>query len=323
MKKKEISYEKVWLAHTLQGCKAYLRGNFTLASGKQSDTYLDCRLLTLSEHLPAVVAMMAEILDQNGYKPTRIGGMSSGADPIIAGFLMNGWNGCRGFFARKEQKAHGTLRLVEGHLSSEDKVVLVDDVATSGGSLIKAAKDTIQHGGRILCAMTIVDREEGAREALAEMNIPLLSLITLKEIKAVLHPIIVAASGGFDPLHVGHVEYLQKAKELGDKLFVILNSDRFLIEKKGYAFMPWSQRETILRALACVDEVIPCIDEDQSVCKTLEDLKPHIFAKGGDRNVANIPEAEVCNRLGITICDGLGNKIASSSDLVGRMKSKT
>ena len=320
--KKDISYEKVWLAREMQRCKAYLRGDFTLSSGKKSDTYLDCRMLTLGENLANVIAMMTEILDQHGYKPNRVGGMSSGADPIIAGFIMSGWCGLRGFFTRKEQKAHGTLRLVEGHLSAQDKVILVDDVATSGGSLLKAAQDVIKHGGNILCAMTIVDREEGAKEALAELKIPLLSLITLKEVKSILNPTIVAASGGFDPLHVGHIEYLQRARELGDKLFVILNSDQFLITKKGFAFMPWSQRETILRALACVDEVVPCIDEDQTVCKTLEELKPHIFAKGGDRNIGNIPEREVCERLGVQIVDSLGAKIASSTDLVSRMKNK-
>src|SRR3989344_6734535 len=115
--------------------------------------------------------------------------------------------------------------------------------------------------------------------------------------------IIVAASGGFDPLHVGHVEYLQKAKALGGKLVVIVNSDNFLLKKKGYIFMPFEERMKIIAALRCVDEVVPCIDDDQSVCKTLEQLKPDIFAKGGDRMTTNIPETEVCMRLGIKIVD--------------------
>ena len=132
--------------------------------------------------------------------------------------------------------------------------------------------------------------------------------------------IVVAASGGFDPLHAGHIEYLQKAKALGDKLVVIVNKDTFLMKKKGYVFMPFDERIKIIAALKCVDEVIPCIDDDQSVCKTLEMLKPSIFAKGGDRTKANIPEAEVCVRLGIKIVDGLGNKIQASSDLVNNMR---
>ncbi len=133
---------------------------------------------------------------------------------------------------------------------------------------------------------------------------------------------IVAASGGFDPLHVGHIEYLEKAKKLGDKLVVILNQDMFLMRKKGHVFMPFAERKRILEALKCVDEVVPCIDDDQSVCKTLELLKPAIFAKGGDRNATNIPERAVCARLGIKIVDGLGEKVQSSSELINKIKEK-
>ena len=132
--------------------------------------------------------------------------------------------------------------------------------------------------------------------------------------------ITVAISGGFDPLHIGHVEYMRKAKELGDYLVVIVNSDDFLIRKKGYAFMPLAERMAIVEALKPVDAVVACIDEDQSVCKTLEMLKPDVFANGGDRNRGNIPEAEVCSRLGIKMVDGLGAKVQSSSDLVAKLK---
>ena len=132
--------------------------------------------------------------------------------------------------------------------------------------------------------------------------------------------ITVVASGGFDPLHVGHIEYLEKAKALGDKLIVILNSDRFLIQKKGKVFMPYAERQKILEALRCVDEVIPCIDADQSVSLTLSIIRPHIFAKGGDRNASNIPEKEICDRFGIKIVDGLGEKVQSSSALIEKIK---
>ncbi len=135
--------------------------------------------------------------------------------------------------------------------------------------------------------------------------------------------VIVAASGGFDPIHVGHVEYLEHAKSLGDKLVVIVNTDDFLLRKKGYAFMPLAERMKIVQALKCVDEVIACIDKDQSVCETLRMLKPNIFAKGGDRNVGNIPEAVICSEVGITIVDGLGAKIQSSSDLVKKLNGRT
>lgn len=134
--------------------------------------------------------------------------------------------------------------------------------------------------------------------------------------------IIVAASGGFDPLHVGHIEYLEKAKALGDKLVVIVNRDDFLRKKKGYVFMSFEERCKIIAALGCVDEVVGCVDNDMTVCKTLEILKPHIFAKGGDRTANEIPEAEICRRLKIKIVDGLGEKIQSSSELVKQVEEK-
>lgn len=126
----------------------------------------------------------------------------------------------------------------------------------------------------------------------------------------------VVASGGFDPLHIGHVEYLNRAKKLGDELIVIVNRDEFLRKKKGYIFMSELDRIELIRNLKCVDDAILCVDNDMTVCRTLEMLKPHIFAKGGDRTVSNIPEREVCEKRGIIIIDGLGEKIRSSSEIV-------
>lgn len=131
---------------------------------------------------------------------------------------------------------------------------------------------------------------------------------------------VVATSGYFDPIHIGHVEYLMKAKELGDKLVVIVNNDKQAHLKKGFEFMPFKERMEIVKALKFVDEVFPSIDEDKTVCKSLEAVKPHIFAKGGDRFSHEIPEAEICRKLGIEIIHGLGDKIQSSSDLVKRQK---
>lgn len=131
---------------------------------------------------------------------------------------------------------------------------------------------------------------------------------------------VVAASGGFDCLHAGHVEYLQMAKTLGDQLIVIVNTDEFLIKKKGYVFMPLKERLAIISALRCVDDVVASVDKDQTVCETLRLIKPDIFAKGGDRSATEIPEAAVCAELNIKIIDGLGDKIQSSSDLVKKSK---
>lgn len=130
--------------------------------------------------------------------------------------------------------------------------------------------------------------------------------------------IIVAASGYFDPLHVGHVEYLQRAKQLGTKLVVIVNNDKQALIKKGHEFMLFKERMDIVRALKCVDEVFPSIDEDAGVCKSLAAVKPDIFAKGGDRHAGEIPEKKTCDALGIAIVGGLGKKIQASSELIKR-----
>lgn len=132
--------------------------------------------------------------------------------------------------------------------------------------------------------------------------------------------IIVAASGYFDPIHIGHIEYLEKAKKLGTKLIVILNTDEQAILKKGYVFMPLEERKKIVESLRFVDEIFISIDTDKSVCKSLEAIKPNIFAKGGDRTISNIPEADICNKHNIKIIDGLGEKLQSSSELVKKIK---
>ena len=128
---------------------------------------------------------------------------------------------------------------------------------------------------------------------------------------------VVATSGYFDPLHVGHIECLELAKQLGDKLIVIVNSDFQTKLKKGKPFMNQDDRMKIIASLKCVDEVFLSIDKDKSQCETLKYLKPNIFAKGGDRTSKEIPESEICAELGIKIIDGLGKKIRSSSELTG------
>lgn len=132
---------------------------------------------------------------------------------------------------------------------------------------------------------------------------------------------IVCVSGGFDPVHVGHIRYFKEAKKLGDKLVVILNSDNFLIKKKGYVFMPYEERKEIIENIKWVDEVFNCIDIDQSVCKSLAEIRPDIFAKGGDRTVQNIPERTVCEKLGIEMVFNIGGgKTQSSSWLLEKFK---
>jgi cytidyltransferase-like protein len=129
---------------------------------------------------------------------------------------------------------------------------------------------------------------------------------------------IACVSGYFDPIHIGHIEYFKLAKQNADTLMVIVNNDEQAGLKKGAAFMPVDERIKILQELKCVDYVVKSIDADRTVRVTLETVQPRptFFCNGGDQNNQSIPEAEVCERLGIQLVDGLGEKIQSSSWLL-------
>lgn len=131
---------------------------------------------------------------------------------------------------------------------------------------------------------------------------------------------IVCISGGFDPLGVHHLRYIEAAKKLGSVLVVILNSDDFLMVKKGYYVMTMRERTAILESIKWVDYVhqhIPTYPYDMTVSEALAKLKPDIFAKGGDRHPGAdpIPEETICKKLGIEIVYGVGGyeKLSSSS----------
>jgi len=126
----------------------------------------------------------------------------------------------------------------------------------------------------------------------------------------------VAVSGYFNPLHVGHLEMMEKAKKLGDQLVVIINNDHQVKLKGRVLFLNQVDRMKIVSAIKWVDKVFLSIDRDLSVCKSLVKVKPNIFAQGGDRHKGNIPEADICRLLGIKMVDGLGKKIRSSSILI-------
>lgn len=135
---------------------------------------------------------------------------------------------------------------------------------------------------------------------------------------------MIAVSGGFDPIHIGHVRMIREAAALGDELIVILNNDNWLRKKKGHVFMPQDQRKEILEALAGVTRVVitnhvpDCID--MSVCEVLREIRPHVFANGGDRFADNIPEAVLARELGIETVFHIGNggKVQSSSWLTAQ-----
>lgn len=134
--------------------------------------------------------------------------------------------------------------------------------------------------------------------------------------------IIVAVSGGIDPIHIGHVRLFEAAKKLGDKLIVILNNDNWLLKKKRFVFMHQKERKEVIEALRAVDKVVLTSHtpnpKDMSVCKELLKIRPDIFANGGDRFKDNIPEVAVCNKIKCKMVFNIGHggKIQSSSWLL-------
>ena len=142
-------------------------------------------------------------------------------------------------------------------------------------------------------------------------------------------PTVVCASGYFDPIHPGHIEYLERSKAVAKasdpagegRLVVIVNNDEQASMKKGKPFMPCKDRLKIVRALGCVDAAIEaCEKGDRSVCQSLRLIQPDIFTNGGDQTNESIPEAKVCAEMGTKLIDQLGDKINSSSWLIAKAK---
>lgn len=133
----------------------------------------------------------------------------------------------------------------------------------------------------------------------------------------------VAVCGGFDPLHIGHIRHFSDGKKLGNYLIVMLQTDDWLMKKKGCVFMPYDERKELIESIRYVDEVVPVVDKDMSVAETLAQIKPNIFAKGGDRTIKNIPKSEIdtCVKYGIEMVFGVGGeKIQSSSELIKKVR---
>ena len=156
--------------HRLLAERSARRGRFTLASGRESEFYVDARLTAMSPDGLALIGplALAEIGDA-GWRPDSVGGLTLGADPIsyaISYASATTPHPLRAFTVRKEAKAHGTGKLIEGPFREGDRVVVIEDVITTGGSALKAAAAIRAAGGTVLGILALVDREEGGREAL-------------------------------------------------------------------------------------------------------------------------------------------------------------
>lgn len=169
----------------LVGELALARGEFRLASGQMASFYLDCRRLALSgEGANQIAAGMLDLLETTGY-PDAVGGMAIGADPITAAIITVGWQrglDLRGFIVRREAKAHGAGKTVEGPIRPGDRAVMVEDVVTTGGSSLLAIEHARAAGLVVDRCFAIIDRQQGAAEKFAAVGVGLHSLLTLDEL---------------------------------------------------------------------------------------------------------------------------------------------
>jgi len=169
------------------------RGNFILASGKSSSLYVDARTTTMSPEGLALIGPIAiEALRSANLEIDAVGGLTLGADPITYSIAVASyWSPplIRAFSVRKDAKTHGTGKLIEGSFQTGDNVLVTEDVITTGASALRAI-DTIKNaGGYIRGVLTLVDREDGGREAIEREGYPVISLFSLEEIVTLVPPL--------------------------------------------------------------------------------------------------------------------------------------
>ncbi|HSE45749.1 MAG TPA: orotate phosphoribosyltransferase [Gemmatimonadales bacterium] len=158
------------------------RGDFVLASGRRSSFYVDARLTTMSaQGLVLIGRVGLQAIRTKGWTPDAVGGLTMGADPVayaIAAASVQSPPQVQAFSVRKEAKAHGTGRRIEGNFAAGNRVVVVEDVLTTGGSAQQAVSRVRAEGGQVLGVLTVVDREEGGLKALEAQGIEVVSLTT-------------------------------------------------------------------------------------------------------------------------------------------------
>ncbi len=166
------------------------RGQFTLASGKQSTFYIDARLTTMSpEGLSIVGPFALSVLRETGWRVDAVGGLTLGADPIsyaISYASAQSDHPLRAFTVRKEAKAHGTGKLLEGPFRRGDRVAVIEDVITTGGSALRAIDAVRAADGVVAGVLALVDREEGGRQTIEEAGVPVVALVTASQIMSAL-----------------------------------------------------------------------------------------------------------------------------------------
>ena len=171
---------------TLLANRSARRGNFTLASGRQSSLYIDARLTTMSPDGLALIGPLGlAAMRDAGWRPDAVGGLTLGADPVsyaIAYASALAGAPVRAFTVRKEAKQHGTGRLIEGPYREGDTVVVIEDVITTGGSALRAVEALRQAGATVAGVLAVVDREEGGREAIEAAGLPVQTLARAAEI---------------------------------------------------------------------------------------------------------------------------------------------
>lgn len=175
---------------TMLAARSARRGEFTLASGARSTLYIDVRLTSMSPDGLALIGPLAlSELERAGWRPDSVGGLTLGADPIsyaiaYASAVAAREPLVRAFTVRKEAKAHGTGKLIEGPFRAGDRVVVIEDVITTGGSALRAADAIASAGGDIAGVLAVVDREGGGRERIEERGYPVIALARAAELVA-------------------------------------------------------------------------------------------------------------------------------------------
>jgi len=162
------------------------RGHFTLASGKQSEYYIDARLTTMSpEGLSLIGRLALSRLRESGWQVDSVGGLTLGADPIsyaISYASATSSQPLRAFTVRKEAKTHGTGKTIEGPFKRNDRVAVIEDVITTGGSALRAIEAVRAESGTVSGVLALVDREEGGRQAIEAAGVQVISIVAVSQI---------------------------------------------------------------------------------------------------------------------------------------------